>query len=172
MLSRPQSVSVVALQVLGDLGISGIYWSTCYNTTALLEYQYTHFLHGDPWPFVTALLWEDIRACIRILAKHPILASRFGTTANLVGSALASAWTLDSVMSKAFEERLPDGHARLLGAGVVGFVSDAFLACLKTPPYFWIGPEVTRLFAAGQCPFLSNDQLKTANSVGGLSAVT
>jgi len=51
-------------------------------------------------------------------------------------------------------------------------VSDAFLACLKTPPYFWIGPEVTRLFAAGQCPFLSNDQLKTANSVGGLSVVT
>ena len=51
-------------------------------------------------------------------------------------------------------------------------MSDAFLACLKTPPYFWIGPEVTRLFAAGQCPFLSNDQLKTANSVGGLSVVT
>jgi len=64
-----------------------------------------------------SLLWEDIPACIRILAEHPILASRFRTTANLVESALASAWTLDSVMSKAFEERLPDGHARLLGAG-------------------------------------------------------
>jgi len=37
------------------------------------------------------LLWEDIPACIRILAEHPILASRFGTTANLVESALASA---------------------------------------------------------------------------------
>ena len=61
------------------------------------------------------LLWQGIPACIRLLAEHPLLASRFGTTANLVESAVASARTLDSVMPKALEERLLDGLTRLLG---------------------------------------------------------
>lgn len=115
---------------------------------------------------------EDVPACIHMLAEHPILGSRFGTAANLLEAAFALAWTLDSVISVALEERLPNGQARFLGAGLVGFVTDEFLARLKTPPFFWIGPEVTRLMVAGRSPFLSNEQLKTANSSGGLNTVT
>jgi DNA-binding NarL/FixJ family response regulator len=115
---------------------------------------------------------DDIPACVHMVAAHPILAARFGAKINLLDSALTSAWPLDSVLSIILEDRRPEGQFCLRGAGIIGFVTDEFLRRLKTPPYFWIGPEVTTLTANGRAPFLSDVQLKFANSLGGLNVIT
>ena len=115
---------------------------------------------------------DDVPACVRMVAAHPILAARFGAKIKLLDFALSSAWALDSVLSIVLEEQGPERQVRFRGAGVIGFVTDDFLRKLRTPPYFWIGPEVTTLTAAGKSPFLSDMQLKVANSRGGLNVIT
>src|SRR5262249_10266608 len=39
----------------------------------------------------------------------------------------------------------------------------------KAPPFFWIGPELTRRVCGGQSPLLSDKQVREANSHGGLN---
>jgi DNA-binding CsgD family transcriptional regulator len=58
----------------------------------------------------------------------------------------------------------------MLGIGISVFVSDAFLRELKTPPFFWIGPELAKRVARGDnSALLSQKQVQKANSRGGLN---
>jgi hypothetical protein len=50
-------------------------------------------------------------------------------------------------------------------------VHDEFLRSMKTPPHFWVGPEMTRRFIAGESPFLSEKEVREGNSGGGLNLV-
>ena len=42
---------------------------------------------------------------------------------------------------------------------------------LKTPPDFWVGPELTARIVRGICAFLTRKQLREANSRDGLNLV-
>ncbi len=115
---------------------------------------------------------EDVSPCVQILATHPILAPRFGETLKDVEHALHTTFSLDSVKAIALEETSRTGQSRLLGAGIIGFVTDEFATRVKTPPFFWIGPEVTHLTVLGATPFLRNSMLREANTLQGLNNIT
>ena len=63
-------------------------------------------------------------------------------------------------------------HTRLCCApDLTVIVRDDFVKDLKTPPHFWIGPEMIRRIARGESPFLNNKEIRAANSGNGLSLV-
>jgi hypothetical protein len=41
-----------------------------------------------------------------------------------------------------------------MGGGAFAFVTDAFVAAAKTPPFFWIGPEMLRSISCNRSPVL------------------
>ena len=92
------------------------------------------------------------------------------------GSAIADlrpAW-LRVVAGQAFcgttvIEEVEGSRVRMLGIGATVFVSDDFVRELKTPPFFWIGPELVRRMGRGDSPLLSEKQVREANSRGGLN---
>ena len=51
------------------------------------------------------------------------------------------------------------------------FVSEDFIRELKTPPFFWIGPELARRVVRGESPLLTDSQVCAANTHGGLNLV-
>jgi DNA-binding CsgD family transcriptional regulator len=55
--------------------------------------------------------------------------------------------------------------------GVTAVVNDAFLRDMKTPPHFWIGPELVRRVMGGASPVLTAKELREANSHTGLNMV-
>ena len=57
----------------------------------------------------------------------------------------------------------------MVGVGVI--VNDDFVRDLKTPPHFWLGPELTKRILRGESPLLSEKQIRDANSSGGLNHV-
>jgi DNA-binding CsgD family transcriptional regulator len=59
-----------------------------------------------------------------------------------------------------------------MGVGVSVFVSDEFLLELKTPPFFWVGPELINRINRGDSPLLSDKQMRRTNANGGLNLVT
>jgi hypothetical protein len=63
------------------------------------------------------------------------------------------------------------GRIRIPALGVSAFVSDDFLRELKTPPHFWIGPELVKRILRGNSPLLSPRGVRDANSRGGLNVV-
>lgn len=69
-------------------------------------------------------------------------------------------------------EEAGNSHSRIVGVGVSAFVSEDFLCALKTPPFFWVGPELTRRIAPGESPLLSNREVRERNANGGLDPVT
>ncbi len=44
-------------------------------------------------------------------------------------------------------------------------------AIAKIPPFFWIGPELTKQVMSGKSPLLSDTQVQDANSISGLNIV-
>jgi hypothetical protein len=111
---------------------------------------------------------RDVRGCVEVIAEHPIVGLRYaGAIAQL-----ADAWTRclgsDAFHGSAFEET-HGSRVRLLGAGVRAFVSDDFIREVKTPPFFWFGPEIARRVANGRSPLLSDKKVREANSSTGLN---
>jgi DNA-binding CsgD family transcriptional regulator len=111
---------------------------------------------------------KDVCPCAEIIAQHPTIASRYGSTL----ADLAPVW-LGLLGREAFRayvyEDLQDCPPRLVGIGCSVVISDDFLREAKTPPFFWIGPELTRRICRGQSPLLSDKQVREANSHGGLN---
>ena len=58
-----------------------------------------------------------------------------------------------------------------MGAAASVFVTDDFLRELKTPPFFWIGPELAKRIVRGESPLLSDNEVSAANTDGGLNLV-
>lgn len=112
----------------------------------------------------------DVNKCVELLAAHPVNGPRYGPAI----SGLRKTW-LRLLGSEAFTavvfEELRGDHFQLLGAGVSVFVSDSFLCEIKTPPFFWIGPEIVRRISSGDSPVLTDRQVREANTRSGLNLV-
>jgi hypothetical protein len=107
-----------------------------------------------------------------MIARHPVIGPRYGPA--IVD--LASAWLrlLDLVGGAKFAvlEELKGTKTTICFVGVSVFANDDFLKELKTPPLFWVGPELAKRTLRGPPPFLSSKQLREANSNGGLNLLT
>src|SRR5215475_13015188 len=100
----------------------------------------------------------DVYPCAEIVAQHPMLSSRYEATL----ADLGSVWRglLGSEAFRAYVcEDLRD-CPRLVGIGCSAIISDDFLMEAKTPPFFWIGPELTRRVCRGQSALLSDKQVR------------
>jgi hypothetical protein len=113
---------------------------------------------------------KDVVECVHLIAAHPVAGPRYG---NAIGD-LQSAW-LKLLGSEAFLtfvfEEAHDGEVQFLGGGASVFVSDEFVRTIKTPPFFWIGPELAKRVMHGEFPLLSDQEVRRANSSGGLNTV-
>ena len=112
----------------------------------------------------------DVRKCADIVGAHPIVGPRYGTAIK----DLAPAW-LRLLGREAFLpivlEELCGSAVRMVGAPVTAFVSDDFTREAKTPPLFWIGPELAKRTMCGLCPLLADKEVHEANSGAGLNLV-
>lgn len=113
---------------------------------------------------------RDVSECAEIVASHPVIGPRYGTTI----AKLRPAWTRilgsEAVIMVVFEE-IKGTRTTICGAGVAVFVHDEFLRELKMRP-FWIGPELAKRIVDGISPVLSDKQFREANSSSGLNHVT
>lgn len=133
---------------------------------------------------------NDVRECAAIIAEHPVLGPRYGADIRHLAPAWLRLLGSEGAKAAVFEEVSPDrprrealpppkagkpeGHERapILGLGFAVFVSDAFMQEIKTPPLFWIGPELARRVMSGNSPALSDQQVREANSTGDLNLMT
>ncbi len=111
---------------------------------------------------------EDVQECVEIAAAHPIIALRHGNTIGDMGAVWLSLLGCEAFRAVVFED-VKNSQVRRVGAGVSIFVSDDFLAELKIPPFFWVGPELIRRVIRGNSPLLSNKEMRQANANGGLN---
>src|SRR5580704_7954862 len=112
---------------------------------------------------------QDVRGCVEMIAAHPFVSQRYGAAISHLSPAWQCLLSSNGFCSTSvIEEDVEGGRPRLLGLGVSVVVSDDFLRELKTPPFFWIGPELANRVARGyDSALLSQKQIREANSRGG-----
>jgi hypothetical protein len=113
---------------------------------------------------------KDAIECVRLIAAHPVAGPRFGDAIDDLRSAWLKLLGSEGFLSYVFEEE-QQGAVRFLGGGVSAFISDEFVKAIKTPPFFWIGPELAKQVCRGKSPVLSNAEVRQANSTNGLNCV-
>jgi DNA-binding CsgD family transcriptional regulator len=113
---------------------------------------------------------RDAQPCADVVARHPVVSSRYGKTIQYLVPAWLKLLGSDGFIAAVFEEQ-QGGRTRVLGAGIGVFVTDEFLAELKSVPSFWIGPELADRVVRGRSPVLSDRQVSDANASGGLNIV-
>jgi len=115
-----------------------------------------------------AMQAEDIGECVQIIATHPSNAQRYGPWINGLSEAWLRLLQTESGAPVVIQ-RGEDPRSPILMVGVSVFVHNDFLSEMKTPPHFWLGPELVRRITQGKSPLLTGKQLREANSCGGLN---
>jgi hypothetical protein len=113
---------------------------------------------------------RDVPECAEIVAAHPVIGPRYGSTLPKLRPAWSRILGSEAVIMVVFEE-IKGTRSTICGAGVAVFVHDEFLDELKMRP-FWIGPELAKRIVGGASPILSDNQFRKANSSCGLNHVT
>ncbi|HKV78639.1 MAG TPA: hypothetical protein VJP02_10885 [Candidatus Sulfotelmatobacter sp.] len=113
---------------------------------------------------------KDVAGAIAILANHPVVRLRYENSFDQLHSAWLRLLGCEAFSAIVFEEF--EGHTpRLLATAASVFTTHQFIRELKVPPFFWIGPELSRRVARGQSPSLSDREVATENADGGLNLV-
>jgi len=110
----------------------------------------------------------DIPNCVDIVRSHPMLGPLYGSEIEYLAPLWKQLLGREAFRAVVFEETKA-GRIRIVGVGISVFISDAFIDEVKTPPFFWIGPEITRRMVHGNPPLLSDRELRGANSNGGVN---
>jgi DNA-binding CsgD family transcriptional regulator len=111
---------------------------------------------------------KDVAGCVEIVARHPFIGLRYAGTLPELRCVWLSLLGREAFRAHVYED-LQDSSARLVGVGCSAIIGDDFLREAKTPPFFWIGAELTRRVSRGRSPLLSDRQVREANSNGGLN---
>jgi hypothetical protein len=114
---------------------------------------------------------KDVRECVEIVAVDPVVGPRYG---NAIGN-LPAVW-LELLRREAFraivlEHSSKGSGVETVGVGASVFVSEEFFREVKTPPFFWAGPEITKRIVCGTSPVLTNKQVRHGNSKAGLNLI-
>jgi hypothetical protein len=113
---------------------------------------------------------EDIPECVEVLANHPVIGPRYGPAIEHLPEAWLRLLQCEAGITTVFHAD-ESSRAPICFFGVAAIVRDDFLTEMKTPPHFWMGPELTRRMVAGESPLLTDRQLREANLRGGLNLV-
>lgn len=112
----------------------------------------------------------DIPECVKLIANDPVIGPRYGRMIEH----LPAVW-LDLVQREVNSTQVffaeGSSNAPICFYGVTAVVRDNFLREIKSPPHCWIGPEIIKRVVDGRSPFLSDQELREANSNGGLNLV-
>jgi hypothetical protein len=111
---------------------------------------------------------RDVSGAVALVASHRIARRRYGDNLNQLGSTWLRVLDQKAFCPIVFEE-LHAGRARMIGGAASVFVNDDFLRDVKTPPFFWIGPELANRIAGSKSPLLSDTEVAAANASGGLN---
>jgi DNA-binding CsgD family transcriptional regulator len=111
---------------------------------------------------------KDVAPCVEIVAQHPFIGPRYADTICELRPVWLSLLGREAFRAYVYED-LQNSPLRLVGVGCSAIISDQFLCEAKTPPFFWIGTELTRRISRGCSPLLSDKQVREANSNGGLN---
>jgi hypothetical protein len=114
---------------------------------------------------------RDIPECARIVATHPFLGPRYGDAIKDLPRVWRCLLESEASFSTALFEEKEGSKVRIHGVGISAFVTNEFIEEAKTPPFFWLGPELTRRVAESRSPLLTEKQLRDANSGEGLNVV-
>jgi hypothetical protein len=113
---------------------------------------------------------KDVAGAVAILTANPIVSQRYGKNVKELGSAWLRLLDCEAFQACVFQE-VRDSEVRLIAAACSVFVSDDFVRELKTPPFFWIGPELAGRVLGGRSPVLQGREFSKANTGGGLNLV-
>ena len=114
---------------------------------------------------------KDVSECVEIIAAHPVMGPRYRGRVN---THLYHAWLRllgSEAMKAAVFEESKGSHFTMVSFGISVIVTDDFMRELKTPPLFWIGPELAERVLLGVSPVLSEKQIREGNSKEGLNLV-
>ncbi len=112
----------------------------------------------------------DVRECVQVVANHPVLSARYGEAIKYLGPSWIRLLDYEATNATVCES-LVGSKPVICALGISLFVTDEFMRELKSPPLFWIGPELARRLACGDSPVISDKQLREFNSCGGLNVV-
>jgi hypothetical protein len=113
---------------------------------------------------------EHVGECVEIVAADPLQGPRYGSDIFRLCQVWTRLLSCEAFRAVVFEE-VSGTNIRVFGCGISTFVSDDFLRELKTPPFRWVGPELTKKVAEGGAPLLSDKQLRESNAADGLNLV-
>ena len=114
---------------------------------------------------------EDVPRCVSLIAAHPFIGPRYGEALADLSTAWRRLLDCEAKSTVVFEE-VQERRVRIWGVGVSVFVNDDFMREVKTPPLFWVGPELARRIGRGNSPVLTGRALRDANARGGLNLLT
>ncbi len=113
---------------------------------------------------------EDVSACVKIVANHPVLGPRYGSALDQLESVWRQLAHSDAFFAMVAKEAA-DGCSKTLGSQMACFVTDDFATEIATAPFKWVGPELVNRFLHGPSPVLTNAQVRLANSADGLNTL-
>jgi hypothetical protein len=111
---------------------------------------------------------DDVSACVKIVANHPVLGPRYGSAIDHLESAWRQLAHSDAFFAMVGKETA-SGCSKTLGAQMACFITDDFAAELATAPFKWVGPELVNRYLHGPSPILTNSQARVANSADGIN---
>lgn len=112
---------------------------------------------------------SDIGECVELVASHPVQGARYGKAIADLPAVWLRLLTCGIPNTSSVLEAKAGARSKIVGVGVSAFVSDDFMRQLKSPPSFWIGPELTKSVKRGDSPLLTERQIREANTRGGLN---
>ena len=108
----------------------------------------------------------DVGAYLSLLSQNAALQRRYGAFIEHMPALLNP--ILDSAITGVFVSN-NGSRSEIAFIGISVIVHDDFIKEMKTPPHFWVGPELVRRFLQGQRPWLTAKEVEKANSNGGLN---
>lgn len=111
---------------------------------------------------------RDAQPCAELIAAHPLESERYGQLVEQLPSAWKQCLRCGSLITVVLED-MESGKPSLQGFGVSVFVTDEFTYSCKMPAMRWIGPELVRCLMRGESPVLDPNEIRDANSTGGLN---
>lgn len=112
---------------------------------------------------------KDVCECVEIVAASPIQAARYGAAINDLEPLWKGLLGREAFRTIVIEETQNDSKPTKVAVGVSVFISNDFLRHIKTPPFFWVYPELIARIMGGKSPLLSDKQTREANANGGLN---
>jgi hypothetical protein len=107
---------------------------------------------------------------LRDYVRHLTVRERYGSLFDRLADVWCALLRRESIISAVVEDLERNDRDRALALGVSVFVTDEFLRRVKTPPLFWIGPELIRHILQNNSPILDSAAIRRANSGEGLNS--